>query len=60
MIDRGVRFQMRITICLSSSLAASIDPSILMPSDVLMTAKSVAVKETVPSGLSGMFIATKR
>jgi hypothetical protein len=36
------------------------DPSILILSDVRITANNVAVNVTVPSGLSGMFIATKR
>ena len=36
------------------------DPSILILSDVRMTAKSVAVNVTVPSGLRGMFMATNR
>ncbi len=56
----GVLFQMRITMALSSSLAASMLPSILMRSEVRMTAKRVAVKLTVPSGFNGMFMATRR
>ena len=48
------------TMALSSSLALSIEPSILILSEVRMTAKSVAVNDTVPSGLSGMFMATRR
>ncbi len=56
----GVRFQMRSTICFSSSLAVSIEPSILMRSEVRMTANRVAVKLTVPSGFRGMFMATMR
>jgi hypothetical protein len=32
----------------------------LIRNDVRMTANSVAVKVTVPSGLSGMFMATNR
>ena len=34
------------------------DPSIFIRKDVRITAKRVAVKVTVPSGLRGMFIAT--
>ena len=45
---------------LSSELAESMDPSILIRREVRMTANSVAVKVTVPSGFRGMFIATKR
>ena len=60
MTSLGVRFQTERTMALSSSLAASIGPSILMRSEVRMTAKSVAVNDTVPSGFRGMFIATRR
>lgn len=35
-------------------------PSVLILSEVLTTAKSVALNKTVPSELSGMFIDTKR
>ena len=46
--------------CRSSSLASSMFPSVRMLSEVLTRAKSVALKLTVPSALSGMFMATKR
>ena len=35
-------------------------PSVLIFSEVLTTANSVALKRTVPSELSGMFIETRR
>ena len=45
---------------LSSSLLSSILPSVMMLSDVLTRANRVALKLTVPSGLSLMFIETSR
>lgn len=53
-----VRFQIFLMMARSSSLASSIFPSVLILSDVLTSAKSVALNITVPSVLSGMFIAT--
>ena len=55
----GVRFQIFWTITFSSRLHVSMQaPSIFIRSDVRITAKSVAVNVTVPSGFNGIFIAT--
>jgi len=56
----GTRFQIFWTMDFSSRLQVSMGPSILILREVLMTAKRVAVKVTVPSGFSGMFMATNR
>ena len=55
----GVRFQIFSTIVFSSRLHVSMHaPSIFIRSDVRITAKSVAVNVTVPSGFNGIFMAT--
>ena len=56
----GTRFQIFWTMAFSSRLQVSMGPSILILREVRMTAKRVAVKVTVPSGLRGMFMATNR
>jgi hypothetical protein len=56
----GTLFQIFWTMAFSSRLHVSMGPSILILRDVLMTAKRVAVKVTVPSGFNGMFMATNR
>ena len=55
-----VRFQIFLMMARSSSFASSMFPSVLILSEVLTSAKSVALNMTVPSVLSGMFIATRR
>ena len=44
----------------NSSLLSSMFPSVMMFSDVRTRANKVALKLTVPSGLSRMFIDTRR
>ena len=56
----SVRFQTFITMAFNSRLEDSIEPSILMRSEVRIRANKVAVKVTVPSAFKGIFIATKR
>ena len=59
-IFSGVLFQIFLMISLSSRLHWSMGPSILIFSEVRITANSVARNSTVPSALSGMFMATRR
>lgn len=55
-----VRFQIFFMTARSSSLASSMFPSVLILSDVLTSANSVALNITVPSVLRGIFMATSR
>lgn len=55
-----VLFQILRIWCLSSSLASSMLPSVLMDRDVRTRANRVALKLTEPSEFSGMFIDTSR
>lgn len=56
----SVRFQILEIWCLSSSLASSILPSVLMDNEVRTSANRVALKLTDPSEFNGIFIETKR
>lgn len=55
-----VLFQIFLMTALSSELASSMLPSVLMCSDVRTTAKRVALNSTVPSLFKGMFMDTRR